>query len=244
MSLLRWFDDHFRWEIYKDLFHITVFRYLVLWFSVVPLIASLLQGLRKPLELTLGGHAFTLALALPFSWELLWVSSLLFIVALMIYQLRCPAFVKKYNNFADYLAYQHDSRWLAHETRFLIRANVDVDKFTEVLLKKRFAQIREEPIDEARNPSVEELQTVFRYTHDGKTIVVASPVMHDGKLTSDADRGLFWEIFARYSGSRAYARLAILVLLTVSGLTFLVVLLQHMCYGTSYVLDWVRQVAG
>lgn len=244
MSLTKWLDDHLRWEKYKDLFHITVFRYLVLWFSIVPLIASLLEGLRKPLDITLGGHTVALALALPFSWELLWVSSLFFIGALMLYQLRCPAFVKKYNNFADYLAYQHDSRWLAHETRFLIQAKIDVDRFTDVLLTKRFAQVSEEPIDEAKNPSIEEKQTTYRYQHNGRTIVVASPVMHDGQLVADADRGFFWEIFARYSGSRICARATILVLLVLSAAFFLVVLLQHMYHGTLYVIDWVQQVLG
>jgi hypothetical protein len=203
------------------------------------LVASLLSGLKTPLAIHVGAQEFTLALALPFSWQLLWVSSMFFFVALVIYHWRCPAFVKKYHNFSEYQEYGHDPRWLAHEVKFLAADKKDLSDFTATLLTKGFAMATTDPIATGKNPSVEAEQTVFRYINDKRTIVVATPVKKGEAVVPDAERGLFWEIFASFSGSRPLSRLAILILLGLSAICFVYVLGEHVIQGFRYVSDWL-----
>jgi len=84
-----------RWEDYRDFFSVHVFRYLVTWFSVVPILAAVFSDLPREIALNISGQEISLQMSLPFSWICLWVSSLLFVIALIIYYLGCPIFVRK-----------------------------------------------------------------------------------------------------------------------------------------------------
>jgi hypothetical protein len=236
-------NEHWRWENYRDFFNITVFRYLVLWFSLVPLLASLLAGLETPVRIPVGeGKEISIGLGIPFSWQILWLSSLFFFLALGLYTWRCPKFIKKYHTFAEYQQVGHDPRWTVYEIRFLKQSGEDLSDFTSKLKTKRFAKVTDEPVTE--KPLVQERQTIYRYKSDPKnlkdTIEVGMPVLDDdGEVVEDAERGLFWEVFAAFSGSRVVTRAVILLLLICALLCFSFVLWQHVAHGWNYVKAWI-----
>lgn len=235
-------NEYWRWENYRDFFNITVFRYLVLWFTLVPILASLLGGLETPLLIPIGGKIYSIGLGISFSWQILWMSSLFFFLALFLYTLRCPKFIKKYHNFTEYKAVGHDLRWIVYEIRSLKLSGEDLSEFTKKLTTKNFAVVTNDLATE--KPLVEENQTVYRYKSgkkdQGETIQVGAPVLGtDSHIVEDAERGLFWEIFAAFSGSRVCERLIILVMLCLSALCFAFVLIEHIYHGWLYVQHWI-----
>src|SRR5947209_136126 len=105
------------WQSYRGFFHIAVLRYLVFWFSLVPVFAKFLEKVPREITLNIGSHSFTLATELPFNWELLWLSSFLFVCAFFVYTFSCPRFVKNYSSYADYKTHMHSPRWIVWEAR-------------------------------------------------------------------------------------------------------------------------------
>lgn len=73
-----------RWEEYQTFFQLIILRYLVVWFSLVPVIAGLVTQLPNPLPVTISDVTYKIELALPFYWQLLWISSFFFVIALAI----------------------------------------------------------------------------------------------------------------------------------------------------------------
>lgn len=224
-----------RWERYKIFFNITVFRYLVLWFTVVPVLASLLRGFQVPLTVTFGERSMTLPLELPFSWQLLWISSFFFFLALALYFIRCPGFVSQYNSYDEYASYQHDPRWLVRVAKDLLNDKGIVEKFTSRMVTKGFVIREHQDSGEFDNkstdgPLVFKNQTIIRYEHNGVKWYFPMPP-NTSIPENGSERAVFWEIFACYSGSRWRSRLLILVFLLISGLFFLCVLMPHIWAG-------------
>jgi hypothetical protein len=223
-----------RWERFKSFFQMAILQYLAVWFTVVPLVATLFEGIPRPLPLEWHGRTAALELALPFSWEVLWLSSFFFFIGLVLYHLRCPAFVKRYNQFSDYLASTHDPRWLCHEARAVVHDKALVSTFSERLLTRKYAHLLPAAAkwNETQNPTIEEKQTKLRFHRGNDKLVLAMPVLDAaGHVDPEAERGVFWEIFGLFSGSRPASRALVLVLLLASLFCFIFVLLQHVAYG-------------
>lgn len=235
-----------RWEGYKELFQITIFKYLVMWFSIVPILAGLAKAIPAHL-LTIGNEKLivnvaAISLSLPFNWELLWLSSLFFVIALLIYWLRCPAFVMKYNSFTDYKQYSHDQRWMAWlASDFITSASAaEMDTFVSRLSVKKFLI---DEVGEDKNldtPQVEETQTVRYFQHAGKKYGLGMPIKLDNMPQEDSEKGIFYELFGRYSESRFYSRLTIFICLLISAVLFGVVLIQHISAGAVYFIEWAK----
>jgi len=230
-----------RWERYKGFFQTATVRYLIVWFTIVPIVATLLAGIPRPLPFERSGHTVSLDLDLPFSWEVLWLSSFFFFIGLVLYHLRCPAFVRRYNQFSDYLACAHDAGWLCQEARAVVHDKALVGTFSERLLAKKYAHLLPPAAkwNETENPTIEEKQTKLRFRRGNDKLVLAMPVLDAaGHVDPEAERGLFWEIFGLFSGSRPASRAVVLVLLLASLVCFMFVLLQHIAYGLTQTFEF------
>lgn len=231
-----------RWEKYKHFFQITIFRYLVLWFTIVPILAKLLEGLTRPLDFYINNKHIVMQLELPFNWQILWLSSFFFIIALIIYYLRCPRFIKTYNKYSDYQTYSHDPRWLAWEARGLVKNEKLVRKFVERLSEKKLLNTYDNSFDitKYKEPQVGESQTTLYFQSDGRKYGLAVPVLDSNRnIINGSEQGIFWEIFGRYSGSRGFSRFVIALLLIFSAISFAYVFYQHISEGFHLVYNWV-----
>lgn len=231
----KFFTEPPKWEEYKNFYQLTIFRYLVMWFSVVPLIAGLLSGLPDPLPIKVADNIYYVDLTLPFSWEILWLSSLFFLISFGLYLYKCPQFIKKYNQFSDYLDYCHDKRWMAWLVKELFEAKVDFKKFRDRMLEKGYAKRAPEGFRKtASNPVVLEKYTEVFIEVEGEVYISRFPIEGSAEDSAEAERGIFWEIFGRYSSSNYFYRIFIRVLLLISALLFLSVLLQNIWAGLTY----------
>lgn len=228
-----------RWEEYQEFFQLIILRYLVAWFTLVPIVAALVGQLPNPLPITLSGVTYTINLALPFHWQILWVSSLFFVIALGIYKVRCPKFIKKYNNYSDYSGYKHHPRWLAWEAHNLLKIASDKEKkiLSERLSDKGYLEKLKEELSEelCLKPKVEDKQTTIEFKVDGASYKFGMPILSTSE-DQESEKDIFYELFGRYSASRCIARATIKIFLLFSLILFIIVLGQHIFSGA--VLSW------
>ena len=226
-----------KWEEYKDFYQLTIFRYLAMWFSIVPLVAGLLSGLPDPLPINLANNTYLVKLELPFNWKILWLSSLFFLISFGLYLKQCPPFIKKYNQFSDYLAYCHDKRWMAWLIKELFESKIDFKKFRDRMLEKGYAEKAPSNFKKTKdNPIVLEKQTVVYIEVDGNTYISSFPFKGSPDEANEVERGVFWEIFGRYSSSNRISRIIIRVLLLISAALFSIVLIQNIYVGLVYLV--------
>ncbi|HCE3212127.1 hypothetical protein [Vibrio parahaemolyticus] len=235
-----------RWEEYQTFFQLIILRYLVVWFSLVPIIAGIINQLPTPLPITLMGVTHSIELTLPFHWQLLWLSSLSFVIALGLFKLFCPKFVQKYSSFSEYSSYDNHPRWLAWEAHGLLKgANIyQKKKLVERLSKKKYLTKLEVNLDKdlCDEPKVNETQTVIQFRVDGQSYEFGMPIV---QTTDDesSEKDVFYELFGRYSESYYAVRCTIKILLIISLVLFLWVLGQHICHGAGFVWEWILEVS-
>jgi hypothetical protein len=122
---------NYDWQFLRDFFGIHYLRYLVTWFAIVPIAVVVFGDMPDFLRISLHRDQYlTFRLALPFTWWLLWLSSVLYIVGWSIYVLFGPRFIRRYSHYGAYQAWQHSERWIIWEWyEFLRRSGrpTDVD---------------------------------------------------------------------------------------------------------------------
>ncbi|MGG2296791.1 hypothetical protein ACQUZQ_00455 [Aeromonas veronii] len=230
-----------RWEEYQKFFQLIVLRYLVVWFSIVPIIAGLVSQLPDPLPVNILGNTYNIELTLPFHWQLLWISSLLFVISLGLYKFFCPSFIHKYNNFSEYSLYKHHPRWLAWEAHRLLRIANKKQKIKLIkrLETKGYIDRIEQNIDcdLIKDPEVKEEQTIIKFKVDNVSYQFGMPI--NGRNNDETEKDIFYELFGRYSESWVSIRLIIMILLFLSLCSFIIVLLQHIYSGGLFAYNWL-----
>jgi uncharacterized protein YlbG (UPF0298 family) len=251
---------HTHWQAYKNLFQITVFRYLVTWFALVPFVAKLFVNIPRNFKVDFlhTSIEYSFNLSLPFNWQLLWYSSLSFVIAYILYIIFCPGFIRKYNSFSDYIAMMHSPRWVIWESKNIFKKKMDIDKFykristkkyTEEIELDKFEAIKKEYNDNKKEHSeefksfgviIEEMQTKLYFMYNNKAYGLGMPVIVnnsvDEEQTKIVEKELFWEVFGRYSASFPKVRFLILTLLGISAVLFSIVLIQNIISGLKYLI--------
>ena len=249
------------WQNFKDFFQITVLKYLVTWFAIVPFFAILFYKIPTQFKIDILHTTkieYVFNFKLPFTWQLLWFSSLFFVIAYFLYLVKCPKFIKKYNSFADYVLLMHSPRWLIWESKKIFQKNIDIEKFFQRITTKKYVQkISLENFNQVKSSYnnthaktnvfskceaiVEEKQTKLYFMHGGEFFTMGLPILkEDNEVDKDQTQivvqELFWEVFGRYSSAFPIIRLIILILLIFSTILFLIVLFQNIISGIRYVI--------
>mgnify|MGYP001193558627 FL=1 len=228
------------WQWFRDFFNITIFRYFVTWFAIVPFFAKLTQYLPRKINIQLSETKdYYLNLALPFKWEILWISSLLFVAAYVLYLFFAPVFVRRYFSLKDYKEYEHSPRWIVWESQKLIKSKyVDLEKFVGRMIKKDYVKKYDGSDFKDKEVVVDPNQTYLMFTYKDQKYQFAMPIIYNGKeneeLTNIAVREIFWEVFARFSSSKFGIRLIIQILLLSSLGLFAIPFIQSIISGFQY----------
>lgn len=230
------------WQFFKDFFKIAFLRYLLFWFAVVPVFVKLLSGLPEKLEVP-GTHYF-LTLSLPFTWWYLWLASLSYFVAFVLFHAFCPQFIKRYPSYSEYKTHGHSPRWIIWEFFYAVEgprrpanpvANLwkklydlvspitQTDKLFERVITKKYAQETAE--SPAENPLVEETKTTAYFCFGGKRYKIwCDPSSPDIDVK---EKEIFWEVFGHFAKQGYGIRSAILYLIGITIFLLMIVLLQH-----------------
>lgn len=236
-------DKILSWQWFRDFFNITIFKYFVTWFALVPIFAKLSKYLPKEIVLQLNPvKSYIINLELPFKWEILWVSSLSFVIAYILYLIFSPIFVKRYFSLKYYKEYEHSPRWIVREAQKLVNSwFVDLDKFLERMIEKGYIyKIEDSDNFENKKVIVTKKQTYLMFQNKKINYKFSMPILindkEDKELTEIAVREIFWEVFARFSDSKFGVRLIIQILLIFSLVTFAIPFVQSICSGFQYLI--------
>jgi hypothetical protein len=241
-SLYNWDKHVIHWQNYRKFFNIHIFRYLVLWFSVVPVLVKVLNSIITFLSVKLHYSPLQHELQLPISWELLWLSSFFFVIAFLVYLLRCPRFVREYDSYSVYKEFGHSPRWLVWLSKDLVESQrSSVGKFVERLIEKKYlVELKELRDTDETCIEVRRLQTQLVFDYLGRSYILAMPLLRNDEIdthaTTVADQEIFWEIYGRYASSRLRSRQGILVFLSLAAVFFSIVLVQNIAAGLTYIL--------
>ncbi|APE00467.1 hypothetical protein BM526_00560 [Alteromonas mediterranea] len=218
-----------RWENYRDFFTLKIMRLLIVWFALAPVVYSVLDGIQRPLNIKVGDVSYQLALKLPFNWETLWLASLCYFTAFVLYLLFCPQYIKEYTSYENYKARGHDSRWVIWEVQKLLKSwFVDKKLFHERVTTKKMSVEEALPNEhQLLEPISEETGTVIYYEYDSKVFKLSSSSNHFNET------GLFWEVFGRYSSKFNFVRGVIRFLLDATILLFAIVVIFYVYRGLS-----------
>lgn len=233
--------DETHWQWYKSFFNITVLRYLVTWFAIVPVAAKLLASINPHIKIKdIIEVDFIPNPSLSFTLEILWLSSLFYVIALLLYQAFCPRFIKNYSSYGDYKHHSHSPRWIIYEAMKVINDKDEIGKLFTRLNEKKYLKTPERVFAE-NIVVVEENQTVAYFKHESKSYSVGLPVLQSDKTVDEIktkidEQEIFWEIFGRFSTSKKYWRLTIIILLFISLGLFLYTLGEHIFTGLQYFL--------
>jgi hypothetical protein len=90
------------WSSMKVLGKSKVIQTSYLWLFFVPLAAKALANIPEQIFIPFYGETLTIKLSLPFSWKAFYASAVCFSTASLIFNVFCPAVIKKYDTFTDY----------------------------------------------------------------------------------------------------------------------------------------------
>lgn len=76
------------------------------WAVLVPITAKVMEKVQDVVTIELLGHSWPLHLALPFSWKVLFVTAIAFMLANLLVAARCPSLISETGSFRDYEAQQ------------------------------------------------------------------------------------------------------------------------------------------
>lgn len=77
-----------------------------IWAVLVPIAAKLMEKVQDTVTIEVLGHSWPLHLALPFSWKVLFVTAIAFMLANLIVAVRCPKLIGETGSFRDYESQQ------------------------------------------------------------------------------------------------------------------------------------------
>ena len=114
-----WLRSYSHWQNFKGFFSLSVVRLFITWFAGSPIIVKSLENTPDKIKIPFSESYYTIHTQLPFSWVLLWFASLAYVLALVLYHIKCPSFVKKNPNYGEYDKYKNSPRWLVWQLYFL-----------------------------------------------------------------------------------------------------------------------------
>ena len=99
------------------------------WAFLVPIAAKLLDGLQDVVTIELLGHHFPIHLSLPFSWKLLFVAAIAFLLANIIFDAFCPPLIAQTSTYRDFSEQGRSGMELNELFSGLLRNNqIDADE--------------------------------------------------------------------------------------------------------------------
>lgn len=100
------------WVDLRKLGNSKAVRSASVWAIVVPIAAKLLEDVKDVVDVMILSHPFTFHLSLPFSWKVMFMTALAFMLANLLYEWYCPKLIKETNNYCDFSDQKRSGREL------------------------------------------------------------------------------------------------------------------------------------
>lgn len=90
------------WPTLRSLSTNSAVRSANIWALIVPITAKLLEDVEEVVKIKLFEHEYSIHLTLPFSWKVLFVAAIAFLLANIFFAVFCPKLIKETASFRDF----------------------------------------------------------------------------------------------------------------------------------------------
>src|SRR5690606_4481174 len=101
---------------------------------IIPILVKLTEFLDNPFTLIVGQNSIKLNLELPFSWYLFYFGAISIAIGTFIYQIFCPNFIKKFQNYGQFVDAGESDNYLSQiESKYAKHKKVRSEEHTSEL---------------------------------------------------------------------------------------------------------------
>lgn len=90
------------WSFFRSLRTNRLVSSTYIWLIIVPLAVKATSGLNESLSFEIAGTMHSISLTLPFSWQIFFLSALMFVIGNILFILFSPEFIKLYSDFGHF----------------------------------------------------------------------------------------------------------------------------------------------
>lgn len=239
------------WQFLTGFFKFSFVKLFISWFAIVPVALYLFRRIPEVVIVSTAPNVeFELQFGLPFNWVILWIASLLFVLAAVLFAVFCPSFIKRHDTYEKYKIVGHSPRWVVWEVHYALESKSKSwlgDYDDTIAMRTRFVQKglaelvspTDHPIPKDENSFVspENDRTVVYFRHGDDVYK-----MYSKQAPSEEDRrenDIFWELFGYLAKTHPKVRGAIKWLIIVAFFGVAAVVLQNIWFAFEYIWQWL-----
>lgn len=105
-------DSLFSWQKIRKIAELKFVKTSYSWVFIVPIIVEVFKLVNeKEIQLTIFEYQFNITLGLPFTWQIFFSASVLFMIGYFIYLYKAPSIIKDHNSWSDF---ENSGQLLSH----------------------------------------------------------------------------------------------------------------------------------
>ncbi|MBC3760052.1 hypothetical protein H7U19_16715 [Hyunsoonleella sp. SJ7] len=113
------------WSLINSLGKMRFSKSSYYYLVIIPILVKLMGYLDNPFILILGENSIKLNLELPFSWYLFYFGAIFIAIGTFIYQVFCPSFIKKFQNYGEFISAGESDNYLSRiESKYAKNKNI------------------------------------------------------------------------------------------------------------------------
>lgn len=128
------------WEVLSGVGNSKLIRSLSIWFFVIPVLAKFTENMPEVIDLGIFQPTMKVQWSLPFSLQVLYLATLFFTAANILYLVFAPKIIKDYSSFSDFQ--EKEGSFEAIKQMFEPLLNRSSDKYQEMLLLNFFSHVK------------------------------------------------------------------------------------------------------
>jgi hypothetical protein len=235
------------WQFLTGFFRFSFVKLFISWFALVPVAIAFLRRVPEIIYISPSSQQIIqLQTKLPFNWIILWVASLFFSAAAVLFLVFCPTFIRRHDTFLKYKTLGHSPRWVVWEIHYHLqpwffgKRYAISEPLRKRLIDKKLALPSKDGAKFLKDgqystvvPHADETTLYFR---EGDTIYEVYSKQAPA-LTDTRENDLFWELFGFLTKRWPKIRETIKWLIWLSLLLVAFVVAENIWFAVRYILE-------
>jgi len=215
---------YFPWEQINELGRLKIFRLPIIIFVFLPIILKIIEKVPKTIEIPILNKVIIITIGLPFSWKVLYCSSLFFTFASMLYFIYCPKIIKRFQDYKGFKESGLTASFLHKELTKCINKKTKGNNTSDLvrfILKKNIHSL-----DKIRDK--DEIENIIRYL---------DPILKSNSSEDTAAKSSFHFIYTASQYRHNIIRLATIASYTIGIILIVIIISQKVYYVLTNILQ-------
>jgi hypothetical protein len=198
-----------KWSAFNQLGKSRISKSTYIWIVTVPLLSKLICKIGPEIRIPIISQHAILTLGLPFSWKIFYFSSLAFGLATIIYSIKCPEIIRKYNRYSQF---KEEGKGQRQIIDYLIQATIPHANGSMQII------------------SFDEINKFVNLISDEPTSIKTLEDAYNMKIVGERIDYSFWYVRSRLELSGYWARISCGILYLIGFSLLLILLAQNTWY--------------